>query len=368
MKRICSLFLCLIMLAVLLPAQTAAADDRTEVSAIVATSDISSVLMTGGDIHNPVFTVTQGTGVRFPDSMGSWSKKEGESWVQYRTGTFTPGTWRYSCQFRIDNTTENYGDEYVLGENPTLKVNGVYWTVYSSTMVGSNFSYSNARSPEYTLTDNGELLFCIPSSLNIGNNYVNEPITSFSLAGYASGGTAPRTFSKTSGPDWISVSSAGLVSGTPAQTGYNSKLVVRVTDQTNDFKEVTISVGPTGLRDEDRIQVSSVTLTSDISSILLDGAEIRHPSFVDTQGTGIYFPESMGDWYKKEGGEWVRHSSGTFTTGTWRFYGQFRLDGENGIEYVLAKNPTLTVDGAEWLVSGDSATGFNYSYNHAYSP
>ena len=80
MRRICSLILCVLMLAVFIPSKAQAEDDRIEVSAIKASSDIGSLLVCGGNIRTPAFTVTQGVGVRFPDSMGRWLKKEGDNW------------------------------------------------------------------------------------------------------------------------------------------------------------------------------------------------------------------------------------------------------------------------------------------------
>ena len=214
-RKLLALFLCLLMLAVLLPAREVRADDRTVVSTIVATSNIDSVPIAGQDIEAPTFTVTQGSPAYFETGMGHWSKKEGENWVRYDSGVFTPGTWRYYTQFRIDGSS---GTTHVLATNPTVRVNGVAWTVVGTSSVGTNFSYNNARSPEYTVTDNGELLFAVPGSVKISSCYVNEAITSFSVAQYVSGVTAPYTFSKSAEstcPSWVKVSATGTVSGTP---------------------------------------------------------------------------------------------------------------------------------------------------------
>ena len=194
MKRFISLCLCLLMALALLPA-AAWADDRTVISTIVATSNVDQLPVCGQEIQAPTFTVTQGSPARFSTNMGHWSKKEGENWVRYDSGVFTPGTWRYYTQFRIDGSS---GTTHVLATNPTVRVNGVAWTVVGTSSVGTNYSYNNARSPEYTVTDNGEFLFAVPGSVKISSCYVNETITSFSVAGYVSGGTAPYTFSKSS--------------------------------------------------------------------------------------------------------------------------------------------------------------------------
>ena len=55
----------------------------------------------------------------------------------------------------------------------------------------------------------------------------------------------PYVYSKSAGPDWIQVSSEGIVSGTPQAVGENQDLIVRVTDGEGAYKEITIHVADT---------------------------------------------------------------------------------------------------------------------------
>ena len=363
MKRTLSLLLILALCLAFVPLREVRADNRTVVSTIVATSNISSFFEEGGTIQSPTFTVTQGSPARFVGTMGDWWKKVDGVWTRYSSGSFTPGTWKYRIQVRIDGTN---GSTYVLAEPPTVKVDGTAWTVSNETITDT-YSCVDATSPEVTITNTGVLTFAKPGSFAIGNNYVGEAIASFSVAEYASGGTKPYTFSKTSGPDWINVSSAGLVSGTPLEVYGYSSLVVRVTDKKGAYKEITISVGVTILRNEDKTQVSSITATSNISSFLGNGGTIQTPTFEVTAGSPARFVGTMGDWWKKVDGEWTRVSSGVFDPGAWRYRIQVRIDGTSAYTHVLAQTPTIKVDGRTWTVANKTFED-TYSCMDAISP
>ena len=366
MKRILSLLLVLALCLALVPLREARAADRIEVSTIVATSNISSFLVSGGTIQEPTFTLSQGSPAYFNTHMGHWNKKVDGVWTRYDSGDFTAGTWAYETQIRIDGDS---GLTHVLGQDCTVRVDGKNWTLSSYHGVGEDFSYINAASPEFTVEDNGVLTFTKPGSLKIETSYVNEAISSFSVSGYASGGTKPYTFSKTSGPDWISVSSAGLVSGTPTQVNLNNdSLVVRVTDKKSNYKEISIYVDSTGLKDEDKTQVSSIVATSNIGSLLVNGGTIQEPTFTMSQGSPAYFNTHMGHWNKKVDGVWTRYDSGEFTPGTWAYETQIRIDGESGITHALARDCAVKVDGRTWTLSSYYGSGVTFSYINVASP
>ncbi len=88
----------------------------------------------------------------------------------------------------------------------------------------------------YTLSINS--ISISPSSLSLG--LVN---TSYSVSLSASGGTAPYTFSLQSGvlPTGITLSSGGLLAGTPTQSGLFN-IVVRATDATSNFSQRSYSL------------------------------------------------------------------------------------------------------------------------------
>ena len=57
-----------------------------------------------------------------------------------------------------------------------------------------------------------------------------------------------------------------------------------------------------------------------------------------------------------------------FTSGTWRYVVQIRIDGSDGLTYQLSNKPTVKVDGQTWTVKGNSTIGDLYSIAYAYGP
>ncbi len=145
---------------------------------------------------------------------------------------------------------------------PVVKVNGEIWRTEMG-VVGTNFSFGTAYSPEFTVEEPAiGLTFFDSSTFDITTVYKNVAISSFSVANNAAGGKKPYTFSRTSGPAWINVSTDGIISGTPTAMGENEDLVVRVTDSNSNYKEITISVANTIVNPEDRIKVTEIEATA----------------------------------------------------------------------------------------------------------
>ena len=364
-KSLISFMIMCIMIMHLLPLTVFAEDTRIEITELVATSNISSVAVYGAEIKAPTFTVTKGSPGYFNTNMGNWWKKDGDTWVKITNGSFTSGTWRYATQLRIDG---NGALTHKLAQNLTVKVNGQNWTVFGNTAVGDTFSFNNARSMEITISAGSSLVFNKLSNWNIPNNYVGTPITSFSVASGADGGTKPYTFSKTSGPNWINVSSTGNVSGTPTATGNNASLVVKVKDKVGNNKEITINVGKTSLSNNNKTEISSLIATSNTNNIAVYGGAIQDPTFTVTTGAPAFFNTTMGNWWKKNGDTWEKVTSGTFSTGTWRYSTQIRIDGDAGLTHKFAQKPTVRVDGQDWTVFGNTSVGDVFSFSNVRSP
>ena len=198
-------------------------------------------------------------------------------------------------------------------------------------------------------------------------------IASFSVASGASGGTAPYTFSKVSGPAWLEVAPDGTVSGTPTAAGTNENLVIRVTDSagTPATADITLTVGNTAVNPADRTKVNKVAGTSDISTILVYGGAYKKPSVTVTTGAPAYFNinSSNGHWLKKNSaGVWERYNEPTFTEGTYKFDCQVRIDKAAGLTHVLdSAGVTVTVDGVAWTTDTPSVAD-TFSYLYAGSP
>ncbi len=338
------------------PATITVADSRTKVSEVAGTSDISTILVYGGAYKKPTVNVTTGAPAYFNINSGNgkWLKKNSAgAWERYTGATFTEGTYIFDCQVRIDDAA---GLTHVLDSaGVTVTVDGVAWTT-GTPDVYDDYSLVGVTSPEYTVTAPAgtPLAFVKSSAWDIGDTQSGVAITPFSVAIGASGGTAPYTFSKVSGPAWLEVAPDGTVSGTPTAAGANENLVIRVTDSagTPATADITLTVGNTAVNPADRTKVNKVAGTSDISTILVYGGAFNKPTVTVTTGAPAYFNINSGNgkWLKKNSaGAWERYTGATFTEGTYMFDCQVRIDDAAGLTHMLdSAGVTVTVDGAAW--------------------
>lgn len=358
MKRVTQIMLGLTVLA--LPLTAKAEETRTLVTDVVATSNYSEIIGYGRAVTVPTFTVTEGSIATIPVSMIRWKKKDNDGkWKEYSDSnnpTFDEGTYRLSIQVRIDDAN------YVLTNPYKLTVNGTQWTtghVYDYT----TYCFSEAYSPEITVKE-GELQFDTSSDFDIPESAVGQPIKSFSVTSGVSGGTEPYTFGKVSGPDWITVSADGLISGTPSVMGNNSNLMVRVTDADSATAEITITVGRTAW-----IPVTEVVATSDYTDIIGYGKAVKIPTFTTPDDSHAII--STIDWQKKLGDDdWYTYNTSysphpTFEEGTYRVRVRVYADLDN--HYAVGNSLTFTVNGTAWeTLSPEGPTANNFAT--AFSP
>ncbi len=330
--------------------------DRTKVSEVAGTSDTATIPVYGGAYKKPTVTVTTGEPARFNINSGNgdWFKKNSAGvWERYNEPTFTEGTYMFHCQVRIDDAA---GLTHMLDSaGVTVTVDGVAWTT-GTPGVYDDYSLVWADSPEYTVTAPAgtPLAFMKSSAWDIENPKNGVAITSFSVASGATGGTAPYTFSKVSGPAWLQVAPDGTVSGTPTAAGANEALVIRVTDSagTPATADITLTVENTALNPADRTKVSEVAGTSDTATIPVYGGAYKKPTVTVTTGEPARFNinSGNGDWFKKNSaGGWDYYTEATFTEGTYMFHCQVRIDGAAGLTHMLdSAGITVTVDGVAW--------------------
>ena len=357
------------------PATITVADSRTKVNKVEGTSDISTILIYGGAYKKPTVAVTTGAPAFFTINSGNgdWLKKNSAGvWERYTGATFTEGTYKFQCQVRIDDAA---GLTHVFDSaGVTVTVDGVAWTA-GTPDVENHYSLVWVQSPEYTVTAPAgtPLAFAKNDEWNIGNTQSGMAIASFSVASGASGGTAPYTFSKVSGPAWLAVAPDGTVSGTPTAAGANENLVIRVTDSagTPATADITLTVGNTAVNPADRTKVNKVEGTSDISTILIYGGAYKKPTVAVTTGAPAFFTinSGNGDWLKKNSaGVWERYTGATFTEGTYKFQCQVRIDDAAGLTHVFdSAGVTVTVDGAAWTTDSPSVDD-TYSCVWVHSP
>ena len=152
MKKLLALCLCLVLcLPMLLGLSVEAfADDRIVVSEIRATSDISSIPVAGGEVRNPVITVIEGAPAYFEPI--TWQKRYSDEWMEVDlTGSFSPGTYRFVAEIRIDGSS---GLTHVLSDQLSVTVDGVAWTLGNAgAMVYDDHSEWRARSQEFLIEE-----------------------------------------------------------------------------------------------------------------------------------------------------------------------------------------------------------------------
>ena len=330
--------------------------DRTKVNKVEGTSDTATIPVYGGAYKKPTVTVTTGEPARFNINSGNgdWFKKNSAGvWERYNEPTFTEGTYMFHCQVRIDGAA---GLTHMLDSaGVTVTVDGVAWTA-DTPGVYDDYSLVWVDSPEYTVTAPAgtPLAFMKSSAWDIENPKNGVAITSFSVASGATGGTAPYTFSKVSGPAWLQVAPDGTVSGTPTAAGANEALVIRVTDSagTPATADITLTVENTAVNPADRTKVSEVAGTSDTATILVYGGTYNKPTVTVTTGEPARFNinSGNGDWFKKNSaGGWDYYTEATFTEGTYMFQCQVRIDKPEGLTHMLdSAGITVTVDGVAW--------------------
>jgi hypothetical protein len=87
------------------------------------------------------------------------------------------------------------------------------------------------------------LAFANSPSFNIPSGTVNTAITDIYVGGSVSGGTSPYSFTATGLPAGITISPAGLISGTPTTVVAAGTATITVTDSAGGTKSITISYG-----------------------------------------------------------------------------------------------------------------------------
>ena len=364
MKRTLSIILAVVMLLSILPLSAFATDDREVIPIVEATSNWRDFAVYGGSAQTvPTFSVTKGSPAFFETRMQHWNKVTSEGNIRYNDATFTEGTYLYSIQVRVENPN------YRINESTKFIINGEEWSNTGGYDAdGDTIAYMYAWSPQVTIEKQAiPLAFNTTGSYNIPVNFIGVPITSYSVAGGAAGGEEPYTFSKTSGPAWINVLADGTVSGTPTTYGSNENLVVRVTDNSSDYKEISIPVNYTYKNPADRTVVSKVEITSNISDIIGYGKATSKVTFTVNSGAPAYLENNTAHWYIVEGEAYSRADNTTFDEGTYFYSLQLRIDGSNGREYVLDRDAEVIVDGVKWeyvnpIVKDD------YSYGYIRSP
>ena len=349
-KTIISVLLIIVMMLNIVPI-TVYADSRTEISYVNVTTDMVAPTygaeVRGDHSYNSYTYNTNGSPATVTTTMGGWLKEVDGEWKDYNGSSFIEGKYYFYNQIRLDGTA---GVNYKFSNSLQVRVDGVLWNV-SGVENYESYCMAYISSPVYSIDyESIPLTFNYNPSFEIAENYCNVPIHSYSVADGAIGGTGNYTFSKISGPSWINVSSDGIVSGTPVAIGNNSNLVIRVTDQASNYKEITISVGKTFENPADRTPIYRADVISTMWKPAY-GMSVQYSyNYTYEEVCPIRFTNTMSIWYKYNGSEWEEYTEATFGTGRYYYSDQIRIDGAAGREYVFGNPFKLIVNGEEWGV------------------
>ena len=342
-------------------------DERTEVASFTGTSDMVAPTY-GGEVKTVYNFTFEGGMARVPDSMGYWEKHDGAEWQRYNGDAFTEGVYRYTNQLRIDSSS-GYGSTHKLAPVFSVTIDGKAWEQTTDSFGDLTYTYAYMASPAFEVEWTPlPLVFTDSSLFDIGENYVGQPIPSYSVASAVVGGTPEYTFSKTAGAEWVNVSADGTVSGTPTASGNNVAVTIRVTDGAGLYEEIQVLVGFTQPDPATRETVRYIVGTSDMEVPVLGGTVETVYDFTFTVGDMVNVPDSMGDWEKYNGEEWQRYNGDTFTEGVYRYTNQVRIDGSAGHTHKLHEALQVTIDGKLWEQTRDTYVANTYSYAYVASP
>ena len=119
--------------------------------------------------------------------------------------------------------------------------------------------------------------------------------------------------------------------------------------------------------EDTRTVISVVTGTSNMGAPEYGDVVQTAFDFTFTEGTQCSVPGSMGYWEKKNGEDWERYDSSTFSEGTYRYSNQLRINSPLGEQYKFDETVEITIDGKQW--THDTFYDYNtYLYGYMTSP
>ena len=354
------------------------ADSRTKITQVVGSStSVVTIPLAAGAVTQPTITMTTGAPAYFNinESNGWWQKKVDGKWQTVRNGYFTEGTWRFSCQVRIDSKSDP-NNQYVLDKNVSVKVNGVEWEK-EVVQVLDKFSYVFVSSPEITIAKR------VISAVDATNTdlttipYVDEAIVKPTIT-VTSGLPAYFDINKYNGwwqklvdGEWTDVREGDFTAGT-----WRFSCQVRI-DSSSDPNNMhvldrNVSVKVNGVEwEKEKVQVFD-----DFSYVFVRSPEItvkrkkihlveatstnyskipqvsnsveKKPTFTVEKGKPAYFSQAAY-WEVLKDGEWTPVRAGSFYPGTWRYAVAVIIDAEDAVQpYYMAEDVVIKVNGEVW--------------------
>ena len=158
----------------------------------------------------------------------------------------------------VEESYEGAGDGKITGVDGTMmwrrpegswivctggEITGLNAGSYRICYMGSDTVFVS-KAAEVTVGSNNGLAFADKAEFDIPGGATDTDITAVDVSGAVTGGKKPYTFSKVSGPEWLTVSGDGKITGTrPSVTAEADTAVIKVTDGIGAEKTITIHVG-----------------------------------------------------------------------------------------------------------------------------
>ena len=350
-RRIRLFLLSLTMIVAFLPLAVLNVFALSEVKTITASSDLADIMKNGNALQFVSYTKNESNDIVL--DVGYWEKRIGGEFKQVSSGSFTPGEWKYTFMATVLSSSD-----YRFATDVTFTSDGKNYSheteVAEETGEGEPYWYIWFTSPVFTVKNDGVLSFAAPLEWDYIQSEAGQPIEAFSVASGVSGGSAPYTFSKVSGPDWISVSADGTVSGTPVSAGLNSPLEIRVTDNNGDYRDILLNVDETtdgSYTYVDTVAGTTSLGTGDLSDIMSYGAAIPALSINVTSGAEYGVTFNQGHWMVYDGTDWVYASETEFQGGDYLYEAQFDINAPDSFANWFASDLEVTVNGVPWTCS-----------------
>ncbi len=355
LQKAVALLLCVVMVTG--PAAPVMAEDITIIDEIVQMSDVGEILVFGGENIIPTCW-TQGDIPVVPDSEYTcWYRydERTEEWNYYSYDVFLDGLYYFDQRLILDDDT----GMVQISQDVAISIDGVECR---EIIVDETSVY--LISGEYVLEapDDSEVIFLDDWEYDIYGVALHETIEGIDVSYGVGGGTAPYTFSKVSGPEWVNVSEDGIISGTVDEPAREDILVVRVTDSAGKYAEIEVDVCAVY---GERTEITQVVATTDAEDILGCGNDRVLPTFtIDNEY--VYFEEDFTDWYRydEESDTWEIYRKSKFEEGTYRYHFRYWIKDEYVMDYALSETVATTIDGFDCTfvsVGTDSTACYAYS-------